>query len=94
LWWQQAPEPFQFLAACFELTDALARGPSHVTYLPISFDGSCSALQHLCAMVRAAREGELVNLTPAERPKDIYSTVAEHTLKSIQQDAKKDDANG
>src|SRR5262249_41366355 len=44
---------YQFLAACVELEKALTVGPENFeTRLPISFDGSCSGLQHLCAMTR------------------------------------------
>ena len=90
-WWSQATNPFQFLAACFELADALAEGPSYVSHLPISFDGSCSGLQHMCAMMRAP-EGVEVNRTPSERPQDIYQTVANKTRDRIKNDRKQKDA--
>ena len=91
-WWARADEPFQFLAACFELDAALSAGPSYVCHLPVSFDGSCSGLQHLCAMTRAP-EGELVNLTDKERPQDIYQTVAQLTRERIQDDSRKEKAD-
>ena len=50
--WTKADKPFLFLAACFELTEAIAKGPEFVSRLPISFDGSCNGLQHLSAMLR------------------------------------------
>jgi DNA-directed RNA polymerase len=73
--WTNADKPFLFLAACKELIAALATGPTFVTSIPVSFDGSCSGLQHLFAMTRAA-EGPRVNLTHNELPQDIYATVA------------------
>lgn len=88
-WWTQADKPFLFLAACIELTNAITVGPSYVTCLPVSFDGSCSGLQHLCAMTRAP-EGHLVNLTNNEVPADVYQTVADATVLRLQIDA----ANG
>jgi DNA-directed RNA polymerase len=48
--WQGPDKPFLFLGSCMELASALRVGPSYVTRLPVSFDGSCSGLQHLCAM--------------------------------------------
>lgn len=75
-WWTNADKPFLFLAACRELVEALSKGSAHITYLPVSFDGSCSGLQHLSAMTRAS-EGSLVNLTPHQLPQDIYATVAD-----------------
>jgi DNA-directed RNA polymerase, mitochondrial len=85
LWWTKADKPFMFLAACFELAAAIEEGPTYVTHLPVSFDGSCSGLQHLCAMTRAP-EGSLVNLTPEERPQDIYQTVADLARELIEAD--------
>lgn len=84
--WTEAENPFLFLASCFELTTAMAVGPSFVTRLPISFDGSCSGLQHLCAMTRAP-EGALVNLTPGEAPQDVYQTVADAVRIRIAEDS-------
>jgi DNA-directed RNA polymerase len=79
--WHDADKPFQFLAACMELVDAI-NDPKHVTHLPIAFDGSCSGLQHLSAMTKAA-EGSLVNLTHSERPQDVYSIVAERVTANL-----------
>jgi DNA-directed RNA polymerase, mitochondrial len=59
-------EPYQFLAACIELVQALDAGPDFITRLPLTFDGSCSGLQHLCAMTRAD-EGRYVNLVPRQK---------------------------
>jgi DNA-directed RNA polymerase len=69
-WWTEADKPFQFLAACKELTAALKEGPAFVSRLPVSFDGSCSGLQHLSAMMRDEKTAPLVNLTAHKRPKD------------------------
>lgn len=84
--WKTADKPFMFLAACGELTSALEIGSTFVTRLPVSFDGSCSGLQHLCAMTRAS-EGSLVNLTPGPLPQDVYQTVAETTTARVSKDA-------
>jgi DNA-directed RNA polymerase, mitochondrial len=80
--WMQAGEPFLFLAACFELSAAWEQGPSFMTHLPTSYDGSCSGLQHLSAMTRAS-EGEMVNLTPSPLPQDVYQRVADDTFANI-----------
>ena len=72
LGWTKAGEPFQFLAACFELVKALAEGPTYVSRLPITFDGSCSGLQHLSAMMKDRVIAELVNLTDNPLPQDLY----------------------
>jgi DNA-directed RNA polymerase len=81
-WWSQADSPFLFVAACTELSNALTVGPSYITRLPVSFDGSCSGLQHLCAMTRSP-EGKLVNLTDNEVPADVYTTVADRVVQEL-----------
>jgi DNA-directed RNA polymerase, mitochondrial len=83
--WMHADKPFLHLAACFELTAALARGPSFITRLPISFDGSCSGLQHLSAMTRAV-EGSMVNLMSSETPQDIYQVIADDAFAAVTAD--------
>jgi Autographiviridae RNA polymerase len=84
-WWTQADYPFLFLAACRELVNALREGPAYVCCLPVSWDGACNGLQHLCAMTRAP-EGFLVNLTDSPEPNDVYQTVASITKAAIEKD--------
>lgn len=81
-WWSKADSPFMFVAACMALRDDMEGKPVHI---PVSFDGSCSGLQHLCAMTRAP-EGRLVNLTPSNYPNDIYANVAEEVRDAVTQD--------
>jgi DNA-directed RNA polymerase, mitochondrial len=90
LGWTKADKPFLFLAACLELTSALRAGPSYVTRLPVSFDGSCSGLQHLCAMTRA-HEGALVNLKSSPEPRDVYQVVADRVKERVENDRKYED---
>jgi DNA-directed RNA polymerase len=68
-----------------ELSRAIKEGSPYVSSLPVSFDGSCSGLQHLCAMTRA-REGELVNLTPHEVPQDVYQEVADRVKARLEKE--------
>ncbi|AQK39803.1 DNA-directed RNA polymerase 3 chloroplastic [Zea mays] len=53
-WWTNAEDPFQCLAACMDLSDALrSPSPYHaVSHLPIHQDGSCNGLQHYAALGR------------------------------------------
>jgi DNA-directed RNA polymerase len=88
--WMDADKPFLHLAACFELSAAWEQGSSYVTRLPTSFDGTCSGLQHLCAMTRA-EEGALVNLTPAPIPQDIYQVIADEAYVAIAADTENAD---
>ena len=72
-------EPWQTLAACMEVEAALrcAEGTAnYISHLPIHQDGSCNGLQHYAALGRDQVGAESVNLTPSERPGDVYATVA------------------
>jgi DNA-directed RNA polymerase, mitochondrial len=88
--WMNADKPFLFLAACFELSMAWAQGSSFITQLPVSFDGSCSGLQHLCAMTRAV-EGSMVNLTSSSVPQDVYQVIADDAFEAIAADTENAD---
>ena len=83
--WTQADCPFLFLASCRELVSAVDAGPTYVTRLPVSFDGSCSGIQHLAAMTRAP-EGRYVNLTDTPEPQDVYQLVADQVKSRIEAD--------
>lgn len=85
-WWMQADKgdkPFQFLAACFALTD-----DESASHLPIQLDGTCNGLQHFSAMGRDPSGGKSVNLVPQDRPADIYAEVASRVARSVEDDAR------
>ena len=87
-WWTEADKPLQFLAACIELSSVMAHGLTFESRLPISFDGSCSGLQHLSAMMLDADTAQLVNLTENAFPRDLYQTVADKVQQRVQKDLK------
>lgn len=78
-WWLTAEAPWQCLAACFELRNALeSPDPArYVSHLPIHQDGTCNGLQHYAALGGDVNGARQVNLEPGDRPSDIYSAVAE-----------------
>lgn len=75
-------KPWQFLAACFALTfdDAAA-------HLPVQSDGTCNGLQQYAALGRDSKGAAAVNLTPGERPADVYADVAVAVRPLVQADA-------
>lgn len=83
LWWLKADKPFMFVASCMALADALEGLPVHI---PVSFDGSCSGLQHLAAQSNCSDTGALVNLLASKKPADIYQTVADNVKSKVEQD--------
>lgn len=88
-WWAtEADSPFCFLAACLEFRNwkASHNPEEYRCGLPIAFDGSCSGIQHFSAMLRDEVGGAAVNLTPGERPSDIYRIVAEKVQAQVNHD--------
>lgn len=88
-WWRDADAPFLFLASSRELVAAIDAGVGYVSHIPVSFDGSCSGIQHLSCAMRA-EEGRYVNLTDNESPEDIYERVAALARASIERDLEAD----
>lgn len=90
-WWLQAEDPWQCLAACFELAGALRSGdPSKFeSSLPVHQDGTCNGMQHYAALGGDVRGAKAVNLEQGDRPADIYSTVLALVNESIEADQKK-----
>ncbi|KAF5469416.1 hypothetical protein F2P56_013494 [Juglans regia] len=93
-WWLTAEDPFQFLAACINLSEALRSSSPHtvISHLPIHQDGSCNGLQHYAALGRDSLEAAAVNLTPGDKPADVYSEIAMRVHDIMKRDSDKDPA--
>jgi DNA-directed RNA polymerase len=91
-WWLQAEDPWQLLAACNELRNAmlLPDPTEYVSHLPIHQDGSCNGLQHYAALGGDSVGAQQVNLEPSDRPSDVYTGVCDFVKEAIAKDA----ANG
>jgi len=89
-WWLKAEDPWQCLAACFEMKNALdCPDPSKfVSHLPIHQDGTCNGLQHYAALGGDEWGARQVNLEPGDRPADVYSAVASLVKESLEHDLK------
>lgn len=89
-WWLKAEDPWQCLAACMEIRNALeSPDPTHfVSSLPIHQDGTCNGLQHYAALGGDEWGAKQVNLEPGERPSDVYRAVADLVAEAIAADNK------
>ncbi len=77
IWEDDSPKKnasFQRLAAIFDLIMAIDEG---MTQVPVQVDGSCNGIQHWAAMTRDETIGPEVNLTPGDKPADVYQLVAD-----------------
>ncbi|RVX06547.1 DNA-directed RNA polymerase 2, chloroplastic/mitochondrial [Vitis vinifera] len=93
-WWLNAEDPFQFLAACINLSEALRSSSPETTisHIPVHQDGSCNGLQHYAALGRDQLGATAVNLVAGEKPADVYSGIAARVLDIMKRDAEKDPA--
>ncbi|KMT08744.1 hypothetical protein BVRB_6g140140 [Beta vulgaris subsp. vulgaris] len=91
-WWLSAEDPFQCLAACINLTEALRSSSpeEYLSHIPIHQDGSCNGLQHYAALGRDKLGAEAVNLVAGNKPADVYSGIATRVLEIMRIDAQKD----
>ncbi|XP_045846458.1 DNA-directed RNA polymerase, mitochondrial isoform X2 [Meles meles] len=90
-WWMDVDEPWQALACCMEIAQAV-RAPdpaAYVSHFPVHQDGSCNGLQHYAALGRDSVGAASVNLLPSEVPQDVYSGVAAQVEVFRKQDAKR-----
>lgn len=89
-WWIKAEDPWQCLACCIELKNALeSPDPTRfVSQLPVHQDGTCNGLQHYAALGGDEAGASQVNLEPSDRPQDIYTGVAELVREMVAKDAK------
>ena len=76
--WLKAEDPWQCLAACVEIRDAIESGnpATFKSQLPVHQDGTCNGLQHYAALGGDSWGARQVNLEPGDRPADVYSAVA------------------
>ena len=74
--WEEADEPWQFLAACEEYYHCVLRCDRQETSLPVATDATCSGLQILAGLARDRSTAKLVNVLPSDRPQDAYKVVA------------------
>ncbi|XP_053321215.1 DNA-directed RNA polymerase, mitochondrial [Spea bombifrons] len=90
-WWMEADEPWQALACCMEIANAL-RSPDpsqYISHFPVHQDGSCNGLQHYAALGRDEIGAKSVNLMPCDTPQDVYSGVAQQVEEFRKRDARR-----
>ncbi|KAL6983284.1 DNA-directed RNA polymerase 1B, mitochondrial [Sarracenia purpurea var. burkii] len=93
-WWLGAEDPFQCLATCINLAEALRSSSPETTisHTPVHQDGSCNGLQHYAALGRDKLGAAAVNLVAGEKPADVYSGIAARVLDIMRRDAENDPA--
>ena len=75
-----AEKKVAFLAACIEWYDYSTCEGEYLSCLPIPIDGSNNGWQHLGAISKDPKTGELVGLVPATIQKDFYVQTAKELI--------------
>ena len=81
--WQDASEPWAFLAFCFEYGAYKKEGYGFVTHLPCRMDASCNGIQILSLLLKDEKIGKLTNLVPDLPPQDVYQHIADRVNKNL-----------
>ena len=76
-----AEKPVAFLACCIEWYNLSISEGEYICHLPIPIDGSNNGWQHLGAISKDARTGELVGLVANQIQRDFYVSTAQELLK-------------
>ncbi|KAI8981732.1 hypothetical protein BDF20DRAFT_425039 [Mycotypha africana] len=92
-WWLKAENPWQCLAACYEVAAAYRSGhpEEFKSQLPVHQDGTCNGLQHYAALGGDLAGARAVNLAAGDRPADVYTGVADMVNKQIDERAAQGD---
>jgi DNA-directed RNA polymerase, mitochondrial len=88
-WWTTLDDPFQGLATCMEIVQAIDSGnPAlYECSLPVHMDGSCNGLQHYAALGRDRHGGKAVNLCATDKPQDVYVGVMHEVKRRVAAEA-------
>ena len=80
--WENADEPWLFLAACVEWYELYYEHRDE-THLPVAVDATCSGLQILAGLAKDASTAVMVNVIGSEKPQDAYATIASRSVEAI-----------
>ncbi|OWB80963.1 hypothetical protein B5S32_g5296 [[Candida] boidinii] len=88
-WWLKGDKPWQALATCFEVADALKLDDptEYISHQPVHQDGTCNGLQHYAALGGDFEGARQVNLIPADKPADVYTHVSRLLKDVVTKDA-------
>ena len=78
--WENADEPWQFLAACDEYYHCCIVKDRSTTSIPCGIDQSCSGIQYWSGAVKDENAARYVNVLPGSQPQDAYKAVAEKAI--------------
>ena len=87
-WWQEASEPFGFLAFCYEFKKFNDEGYGYVSHFPVRMDCSNNGMQILHLLLRDEGLAKHCNLVPDQPPGDMYQWVADLVYERLKDQSK------
>lgn len=82
--WEEADSPWQFLAWCEEYARWKEDPDNFLSYLPVSMDGTNNGLQIFSLLLRDPIGAKATNVSPSDKPFDIYQEVADSVTEILQ----------
>lgn len=76
-WWEEADNPWQFLAWCQEWSRFKVRGFGFITHLPVFVDGANSGTQILSMLMRDPVGAKYTNCSSSDTFYDFYQVIAD-----------------
>lgn len=89
----RAKSPIQFAGLCLVIQGYHA-DPDKLVRMPIYLDATCSGLQHIAGLMGDYTLGEVVNLVPSPRVRDIYSELLGKINQEINEEGKREEEEG
>jgi len=85
--WEEADSPWEFLAWVEEFALWTEDPVNFKSYLPVGMDGTNNGLQIYSLLLRDPIGAEATNVSPSDKPRDIYQDVADATTVQLLKDA-------
>ena len=83
--WETADSPWEFLAWCEEY-GKFNEDPNFISHIPVGMDGTNNGLQIYSLLLRDPVGAAATNVSPSDRPRDIYQEVADKTTALLKED--------
>ena len=87
--WEEADEPWQFLAWCFDVSGWWQDQSGYVSHLPVAQDATQSGIQIMSLLLRDPVGAAATNCTPSPdgQPQDLYIAVTNKAIENLEADA-------
>jgi len=86
MFWTDADSPWEFIAACKEISNFHDEGMSFITHLPVGMDATTQGLQIYAMLLRDSVAAKATNVLPGAEPSDPYSEVADIVRQKLRAD--------